>query len=426
VPSVAADSHRVLLVVTGVASLRPAPVASLEDDMTVELTEAEQLRHDLMAEKHAQAKSLLREQDIDCWLTFSREGSDCLLPYVMGGEYLVGTAALMLFAEGPSVAVVADYDVGQVDGIFDHVLPYSLDWREPFHDTLRECNPATIGINHSIANEGVDGITHGMYLKLLDALEPLGYANRLVSSEAVSGRVRAIKSTGEIELIRRACEITQRIFDDLTGMLRPGLTEAQIAEIIRERMQTYEVGPSWEASYCPTVSSSRSRRGHTPPGAVALEPGDGLAVDFGVIREGYASDLMWSWYFRKPGETAPPAEMAHAFEAVRDGIDLAASILKPGIRGVEVDSPARALLQERGYVFTHGLGHQVGRTAHDGGMMLGPNNARYGDRSSGIVEAGMVFTLEPVVTWVGLEDNVLVTDTGCEFLNTPQREIIMI
>ena len=153
--------------------------------MTSELTEAEQLRHDLMAEKHAQAKSLLRENGIDCWLTFSREGSDVLLPYVVGAEYLVGTAALMLFADGPSVAVVADYDIGQVDGIFDQVLPYSLDWREPFHDTLRERNPARIGINYSSANEGVDGLTYGMYLKLLDAIEPLGYAGRLVTSEPI-------------------------------------------------------------------------------------------------------------------------------------------------------------------------------------------------------------------------------------------------
>jgi Xaa-Pro aminopeptidase len=394
--------------------------------MTVELTEAEQMRHALMAEKHAQAKALLRDNGIDCWLTFSREGSDLLLPYVVGAEGLVGTAALMLFVNGPSVAIVADYDVGQVDGIFEQVLPYSLDWREPFHDTLRERNPARIAINYSSSNEGIDGLTYGMYLKLQDALKPLGFADRLVTSEPIAGRVRAIKTAGEIERIRRACEITVRIFDDLTGMLRPGLTEAQIAEIMQERMQTYEVGPSWEASYCPTVSSSRSRRGHTPPGAVVLEPGDGLAVDFGVINEGYASDLMRTWYFKKPGETGPPDEMVRAFDTVREGIELAASLIKPGVRGVDVDEPVRSLVHGRGYTFTHGLGHQVGRAAHDGGMMLGPNNARYGDRSSGVIEAGMCFTLEPVVTWVGLEDNVVVTETGCEFLNAPQRDVQVI
>ena len=393
---------------------------------TVDLPEAEQLRRELMVEKHAQATALLREHGIDCWLIFQREGSDLMLPYVTGGEHIVGNAALMLFADGPSVAVVADSDVGQVEGIFDRVLSYSLDWKEPFLDTLRERNPVAIGINYSVDNEGIDGLTYGMYLKLLDALEPLGFGDRLTPSEPVAGRVRAIKTAAEVERIRRACAITQRILDDLTGMLKPGLTEVQIAEIVRERMQTYEVGPSWEASYCPTVSSSKSRRGHTPPGAVALEPGDGLALDFGVLHEHYASDMMRSWYFRKPGENGPPAEMMAAFDAVREGIRMAASLLKPGMKGSDVDKPVRSFMQERGFSFTHALGHQLGRSAHDGGMLLGPDNVRYGHRSSQIVEPGMVFTLEPVVTWVGLEENVVVTENGCEFLSTPQTEVYLV
>jgi Xaa-Pro aminopeptidase len=265
-----------------------------------------------------------------------------------------------------------------------------------------------------------------MYLKLLDALEPLGFQNRLVPSEPVAGRVRAIKTSGEVERIRRACAITQRVFDDLTGMLRPGLTEVQIAEIVQERMETYEVGPSWEASYCPTVSSSKSRRGHTRPGVVSLEAGDGLALDFGVLHEGYASDMMRSWYFRKPGESAPPAEMMQAFDAVREGIRMGASILKPGMRGSDIDKPVRTFMQERGFSFTHALGHQLGRSAHDGGTLLGPDNVRYGHRSSQIVEPGMVFTLEPVVTWVGLEENVVVTENGCEFLSIPQTAVYLV
>lgn len=394
--------------------------------MSVELTEDQQLRRELVAEKHAQAKRLMRERGIDCWLTFSREGSDLLLPFVMGGEYLVGTAALMLFVDGPSVAVLADYDVDQVEGAFDRVLPYSLNWREPFLATLQERNPERIGINYSQSNEGIDGLTYGMYLTLVETLKTIEYDDRITSSEPVAASVRAIKSPAEIERIRRACEITQRIFDDVTGMLRPGLTEAQIAEIFEERMQTYEVGPSWEASFCPSVASSKSRRGHTAPGSVTLEPGDGLAVDFGVLYEGYASDLMRSWYFRRPGESGPPAEMTHAFETVRDAIQLAAELLKPGMKGYEIDDPVRQFVADRGYAFTHSLGHQLGRTAHDGGISLAPNNARYAHRASGVVEPGMVFTLEPVITWVGLEENVVVTDNGCEFLLGPQREIYLV
>ena len=386
----------------------------------------ERARIALVAEKHAQARELLRRFDLDCWLTFTREGSDPLLPFVTGAEYLVGTSALMIFADGPSVAIVADYDRGQVDGVFDLVHAYGLDWHEPFRDVLTDRAPGRIAINTSRDDHGIDGLTHGLWLLLRDALEPLGMTDRLVSAEEVAGRVRALKTPAEVERIRRSCDITVRIFDDLTGMLRPGLTETDVHAILVERMQAHEVGPAWEASYCPSVTTSRGVGGHAAPGLVAIEPGDALRVDFGVRHEGYCSDLQRTWYFPSASDPRPPAAIARPFEAVRDGIALAAELLAPGMSGVEVDSPVRSLLAERGFTFTHALGHQLGRLCHDGGMVLGPDNARYRDRSRGTVEAGMVFTLEPCVGPIGLEEDVLVTDRGVEFLVPAQRELIIV
>jgi len=75
------------------------------------------------------------------------------------------------------------------------------------------------------------------------------------------------------------------------------------------------------------------------------------------------------------------------------------------------------------------LGHQVGRNAHDGGVILGPRWERYGDAVAGEVEVGNVFTLELNVRTeaygqVSLEEDVLVTEAGSEFLSTQQRELI--
>lgn len=385
------------------------------------LGENEELRRALVAEKHAQAVRLLRDHELDCWLTFSREGSDPLLPYLVGREELVGTAALMLFADGPSVAIVADYDAGQVSGLFDEVHPYALDWREPLRTTLAARRPARIGVNVSEHDHGVDGLTHGLYLALTRALEPLDLIGAVTSAEAVASRVRTIKSLAEVERLRRACRITARIFDDLTAMLRPGLTEADVHGIIGERMATYEVGPAWEAETCPAVFSWATPGGHSAPGQAHIERGQSVRVDFGVVSEGYRSDLQRTWYLLGPGETAPPEAVVREFEAVRDGIALAAELLRPGVRGHEVDGPVRTLLQERGHTFTHALGHQIGRLVHDGGVVLGPDNARYGARAGGVVEAGMVFTLEPCVGRTSIEEDVLVTDDGCEFLVPPQR-----
>jgi Xaa-Pro aminopeptidase len=391
-----------------------------------ELTEDQQLRRQLVAEKHAQATDLLRKHEIDCWLTFAREGSDLLLPFVMGGEYIVGMSAFMLFADGTSVAVVADYDTSQVEGTFDWVIPYSTDWKEPLRSVIAEQKPTRIGLNYSETDHGVDGLTHGLFIALNEALAPLSEGRTLVSAQAIAAAVRSIKTPTEIERIKRACEITQRIFDDVTSMIKPGLTEIDIAGIFGERMQTYEVGPSWESSFCPAVFSTKSKPGHALPGSTTIERGDGLRVDFGVFYEGYASDLQRTWYLLKPGEAQAPEEMRHAFETVSEGIQMAAKLLRPGVIGSEVDKPVREFVASRGYSFTHALGHQVGRLAHDGGVVLGPDNARYGSRSGGMVEAGMVFALEPCVGSAMLEENVVVTESGCEFLSSPQRDIYLV
>ena len=400
--------------------------SSAAESVPAELTESEQERRNLVEAKHAQAVELLNKHEIDCWLTFSREGSDLLLPFVMGGDYLVGTAALLIFASGPSVAIVADYDVGQVEGLFDQVIPYSLDWAEPLRDTLRDRAPATIAINYSTEDHGIDGLTHGLYLTLMRETQSLKLADRFIPADAVTSRLRAIKTPAEIERMRRACTITQRIFDDLTGMLRPGLTEADVYDIIVERMRTYEVGPSWEASYCPSVAASTTRGGHNAPGTTVIQAGETVRVDFGVLLEGYASDLQRTWYLRRNGESAAPTGIQHTFDAVRDGIQLASELLRPGVTGRDVDTPVRQLMADRGFSFTHALGHQLGRLAHDGGVLLGPNNARYGSRSGGVIETGMVFTLEPCVEMIGLEEDVIVTEAGCEYLVPPQRQLYLV
>jgi Xaa-Pro aminopeptidase len=394
----------------------------MAEPKTETLTETEQLRRELLAEKQAQAVDLLNQYGIDCWLTFAREGSDILLPFLIGGDEIVGMSALMLFASGESGAVVADYDQGQVDGVFSKVIPYSNDWKEPFQTVLRERAPGRIAINYSEDDHGIDGLTHGLFLALRGVLAPIGLDDSLVSSDPISSRIRALKTESEIERMRRACAITQRIFDDLTGMLKPGLTEADVYDIIKERMTTYEVGSAWDETYCPTVATSRTRPGHNPPGATTFEPGDTLRVDLGVRHEGYCSDMQRTWYLPKLGESGIAPEVMHAYDTVRDGILMAAEAIKPGLKGYEVDEPVRSFVEERGYKFTHALGHQLGRLAHDGGMLLGPRNERYGNRAAGTIEAGMVFTLEPGVAMIFIEDDGLVTENGFEFFIEPPEK----
>jgi Xaa-Pro aminopeptidase len=391
-----------------------------------ELTEAESLRRALVAAKHAQAKGLLRDLGIDCWLTFQREGSDVMLPYVLGMNELVSQSALMIFADGPTVAIVMDYDATTVEGVFDEVIAYQSTWRDPLLTVLQERNPARIGLNYDKRDDGIDGLTHGQYLLLTEALRPIGFADRLESASPITSLIRQIKTPEEIERMRRACEITTHLFGDVTSMLKPGLTEWDIYEYLHDQMKSYNVTASWDPAYCPGVMSSKRASGHTPPTQIKLEPGDGLRVDLGVISEGYASDLMRTWYIRKPGETGAPTEFQRAFDTVRDAIQLAADAIRPGLTGIEVDQASRSFVEKAGYEYFHATGHQVGTRAHDGGLLLGPDNARYGERSRGLIQAGMTFTLEPVFGPIGIEENVVVTPEGCTYLVPPQREVWLI
>ena len=106
-------------------------------------------------------------------------------------------------------------------------------------------------------------------------------------------------------------------------------------------------------------------------------------------------------------------------------------MLRPGVRGHEVDAAARAVIVAAGYPeYKHALGHGLGRAVHDGGTMLGPRWPCYGNTTDREVEAGNVFTLELGIETeagiIGLEEDVLVTATGCEFLSTFAKEPMVV
>lgn len=113
-------------------------------------------------------------------------------------------------------------------------------------------------------------------------------------------------------------------------------------------------------------------------------------------------------------------------------IELSRQALKPGVKGVEIDKIAREYIVKNGYTeFPHGLGHQVGRFAHDGTALLGPAWEKYAEKPFQTIEKGMVFTIEPRLTVEGygvatVEEMVLVGDEGAEFISHPQKKLWLI
>ena len=387
--------------------------------------------HALQHEKLEQLPPILRNATIDCWLVWVREtiqSPDPVLPLILGAD-LVWPSALLFTPDGERIAVVGRFDAVVIPNtLYTRVVPYAEGIAASLREELDRIAPQTIAINESKNDVAADGLTAGMKSLLVDALTSTPYADRLVSAEDVIGRLRGRKSPTEQERIRRAVQVTEEIYDELDGFLRVGQTELEIQRFVHRRMEQIGVGFAWQAVSNPAVDAGPDKPfGHGSPSENRTKSGHLLHFDFGVQANGYSSDIQRMYFFGTPDQV--PEEIHLAFNTVRDAIQAGASALKPGVRGIEVDAAARTFVTDNGYPsFGHALGHQVGRFAHDGGTLLAPAWEQYGESPYGRIEPGNIFTLELHVPTrhygqVSLEEDVLVTESGCEFLSHPQREL---
>ena len=386
----------------------------------------------LVQEKLEQAVAILREQDVDLWLTFVRETmltSDPCLDLI-AGTYSAWTGAFLVSATGERVAIVGRFDapaVAQTGGY--EVIGYDESIKPALLQTVERLGPRSIALNYSQSDPAADGLTHGLWLELQQTFGDTAFADRFVSSAPIVNALRGRKSLEEVERIREAARETEEIFDLVTAALRPDLSELEIADVVHAEVARRGLGYAWGRDHCPAVNAGPEKEvGHAPPGELCTRRGELLHIDFGVTRAEYTSDLQRVWYFLDEGETVPPDEVRHAWDALWGSMDAGAAALRPGVTGWEVDAAARSSLVAAGYPEPmHALGHQLGRSAHDGGTTLAPRWDRYGSSPMGLVEEGNVFTLEygtavPGRGYIGLEEDVLVTADGLEWLSTPQRE----
>ncbi len=385
-------------------------------------------------EKKEQAFSILKEKKIDLWMFFVRESGmnpDPALQYLYPHN-LTWQSALMFFSDGEAVAIVGELDGEQVrrSGIFDRVLTYRGGIREKLLEVLQEKRPNSIGINYSLFDPTSDGLTHGMFLLLQEHLEGTPFLTRLVSAEEVVQALRSRKTPQELERIKRAVKETEKMFERLTGVLKVGMSEKEVASYLVSWMEELGAEPAWEPSSCPAVFAGPQQFGaHSSPTERKIEEGFLLNIDFGIKLDGYCSDLQRMWYFPEKGHGEIPEEIERAFETIRDAIRRAAEKMRPGMKGWEVDEVARSYITSRGYPeYPHALGHQVGREAHDGAALLAPQWERYGSLPYLSLEEGMVFTLEPRINLpdygvVSLEEMVVLRSSGAEFISSPQEEL---
>ncbi len=388
----------------------------------------------LIREKIDQATAILDEYDVDLWLTFVRETSlapDPALELIYDGD-VTWQSAFLIDRGGRHTALVGHFDAENVRalGVYTDVVAYHEGIGRHLMESLAAYNPRTIAINYSEDDVAADGMSHGMYLLLVRYLADSTWSDRLVSAAPVISALRGRKSRLEVDLVRQAIATTEHVFNEIEAFVRPGMTQREIADFTHKVIDGMGVGYAWPKPYNPIVTCGpESAGGHAAPGDVVLQRGHTLHIDLGIKQDGYCSDIQRMWYVLEEGETAAPLDVQRAFDVVLGAIRVGEQALRPGAPGWQVDEIAREFIVDNGYPeYMHAFGHLLGRSAHDGAMVLGPRWERYKGICDLAVETDNIFTLElhvnvPDRGMMSLEEDVLVTAGGVEYLSTPQTSL---
>lgn len=170
----------------------------------------------------------------------------------------------------------------------------------------------------------------------------------------------ASKSPAEVELLRRAQRLTERVFEEVLGVIRPGVTEKDIAaEIVYRHL----LGGAERMSFDPIVASGpNGALPHARPTSRKIQSGDMIVLDFGCYLDGYASDMTRTVAVGEPGD-----EARTVYDVVLQAQQAALGAARSGIPSADLDGAARGVIEDAGYgdYFTHGLGHGLGLQVHE-------------------------------------------------------------
>lgn len=227
--------------------------------------------------------------------------------------------------------------------------------------------------------------------------------------------LRAIKSSEEVEIIRRAAQITDETVAQFPKLARTGLSERALAWELEKCMR--EMGADRPGFDIIVASGPNSALPHHHPGDRLLEAGDSIVVDLGAEVDGYRSDLTRTFYL---GES-PDDTFWNIYNTVLQAQEAAIAGIRAGVTGKAVDSLARDLINAAGHKehFGHGTGHGVGIEIHEE-----PRFSMYAEKTR--IPAGSVMTVEPGIYLPGyggvrIEDLLLVTDLGSEYLSAAPK-----
>ncbi|BCN29984.1 M24 family metallopeptidase [Anaeromicropila herbilytica] len=262
-------------------------------------------------------------------------------------------------------------------------------------------------INELIASEQVKtlGFEDGsMIHRSFSGLKEKLHVEKLVPVNEELNDLRIIKTPYELECIRKAEEIGDIAFSKILDIIKPGMTELEVAAHIEFLMKTNGADKlSFDTIACSGINTSMP---HATPSNKKIENGDFLTMDFGCKYNGYCSDMTRTIVVGKASD-----EQKKVYNTVLEAQLAALDYIKAGYQGKEIDKVARDIIYKAGYegCFGHGLGHSVGLFIHES-PRLSPTEEK-------VIRACMTETVEPGIYIEGfggvrIEDLVQVTEDG--------------
>jgi Xaa-Pro aminopeptidase len=285
-----------------------------------------------------------------------------------------------------------------------HVLPRKRPWTKAVIDQIGQSSWTRLGFEDQSI----------LYATVRALQEAFPETPTLVPLGSKVDALRAVKDADELAAMQRAIQLTDDIFTDVVGELKPGMTEREIAwRIEREMRERGAEGPAFETI---VASGPHAARPHHRPSDRQIQEGEPIIIDMGARVDGYNADLTRTVWLG-----APEARLQDVYNVVYEAQAAGLAGIRAGMTGADADRVVRDAIAAGGYGenFVHSLGHGVGIQVHEAPSASPANEAA--------LRHGEILTVEPGVYlpgWGGvrIEDVVLIQNGGCRVLTAaPKR-----
>jgi Xaa-Pro aminopeptidase len=390
---------------------------------------------------------LMRREGIDLWLVIVNESDPGPVYFTLMPAttlYVVRTSILMFHDRGKDLGV--ERLTAGSSRIGDWYKPTWLDKKgkrqfENLAEVIKKLNPKRIGVNTSPLWYFGDDLTAGLKDKLVAALGP-DLSKRLVSADRLAVGWLETRSPQELSVYRHVCGITHDLIHEFFSnrVIVPDVTTTDDVEWwFRQRVRDLGLDP-W---FHPGISVQRSQAGSSKgaPDDGVIRRGDLLHCDVGLKYLGLHSDMQWSAYVLKPGETDAPEGLKNALGRANRVADIFMSEFREGRTGNEIVDEAMQKATAEGFrplIYSHPIGvygHAAGPTMDARALENAPENTRA--RGQYPLFPNTAYAIEfsattSVAEWgnqdveIGYEEDAVFTAAGCRFIDGRQMALLLI